>query len=107
MKKGLQTCKIVLILSFVLIILNENLFAKVMELNIRFWEDRVIMIVTNGGLMWIWTFFRKLYLTSKEHMSYPFPQLNLSRLKSRWIACEEVEMQLTSDSDISMTLWIL
>lgn len=42
-------------------------------------------------------------------MISPFTGLNLSNKanksdKSRWIKYEKVEMQLTSDSDISMTL---
>lgn len=42
--------------SFLLVFLNENsvvLSAKVRELNIGFWDDKVIMIVSNGGLMQI------------------------------------------------------
>lgn len=61
---------------------NVVLSAKVMELNIGFREDKVIilMILSNGGLMQIWTFLRKLSLTSKVCMiSFSFfPKFNLS-----------------------------
>lgn len=80
MKKDLWCCAVVWILSFCF---NHPkwrlvLLAKVRELSIGFWKDRVIMIVRNGGPVWIWSFLRELSLTSKESTISGSPDSHLS-----------------------------